>query len=155
MKNQPATAEELAAAGAEKVLAAMLWKYRHIAGGTLVCQITEDDLEQLNASLTYTKQKPAVAIIARGPTVIVSMVEAGTVLKDKDGKVTSAGNEIRPCESDTAQQAIAEASRERKRNAQAARELSGRLLGALASGTYSEAELREAANLLIAMAGQE
>lgn len=143
----PAAQAQPASVKAEHVMA-LLWHYRHQAGNTLACVITDKERAEMRASFDYTKQKPAIAVLERAGRLIVTVAEAGTVILDDKGNVVSAGNEIRPCESteDGGERAMRAAARAQM--GQQAQELAGRILHEERTGNFSQETMREAARLL-------
>lgn len=139
-------------AGPARWLELVLWHFRH-RNQDLAVVITAKDLEGLEASLDYTKQKAEVSAHLKPGRLFVSMVEAGTRIVDPaTQEVTSAGNAIRPCENNPQDQALAEKARALDATRQRARELSRELLQAEAQGVFSQETVREAARALTTLA---
>lgn len=84
----------------EEALISVMWKIRH-RFPEMVVEITQADKREMGASFAYTKQEPCIKVVDRPGKQLI-------VLVDKDG------NAIRPCESDEAQQSIAERARARE-----------------------------------------
>lgn len=150
---QPADHTHQPSAVAAEVVLAMLWHYRHEAGNTLACVVTEREITEMKASFDYTKQDAAVAVVNKHGRMIVSVVERNTRMLDpKTGALISAGNEVRPCESTADGGEQARRAAERAGLNQQAQEMAQRLLGEERSGTFSGESMREAARLLTALA---
>jgi len=137
----------------EEWLLALLWHYRHQAGNTLACVISDKEVDEMRASFAYTKQDATVVGVNKHGRLIVSVVERNTRMLDpKTGALISAGNEVRPCESTADGGEQARRAAERAGLNQQAQEMAQRLLGEERSGTFSGESMREAARLLTALA---
>lgn len=133
----------------EEWLLALLWHYRHQAGNTLACVISDKEVDEMRASFAYTKQDATVVGVNKHGRLIVSVVERNTrMLDQKTGALISAGNEVRPCESTADGGEQARRAAERASLASRAQEMAQRLLGEERSGNYSAESMREAARLL-------
>lgn len=139
-------------AGPARWLELVLWHFRH-RNQDLAVVITAKDVEGLQASLDYTKQKAEVVAHLKPGRLFVSLVEAGTRIVDPaTQETTSAGNAIRPCENNPQDQALAEKARALDATRQRARELSRELLMAEQQGVFSQETVREAARALTTLA---
>lgn len=160
--------------GTESALMMVLWKVRHVFPEMAV-PITEADLDAFRQSIEFTKQKPAVVVYRRpaqearqgmpatgrrnavppmmampaGREVTVMIVEAGTEIVDPaSGIMLSPGNTIRAVESDERDHEMSTMARQAKQAKTRASQLASELLSNMASGTYSNAMIEEAAQML-------
>lgn len=171
--------DAFAQSGAENALMMVLWKVRH-QYPEMAVPITVDDLQAFQKSVEFTKQKPVIAIYRRpaqearaglpavgkrkaipsapaqaaGKAVMVMVVEAGTGITDASGLSLSPGNTIRPVESDEREHERARKLRDVKAVKDNARRLASDLIGDASRGMYSDARIQEAAQALVALAGE-
>lgn len=173
-KKQLDELDAFAQSGTENALMMVLWKVRH-QYPEMAVPITADDLQAFQKSMEYTKAKPAVVVFRRqaqqakagapatgrrnavpgmpampaGREVMVMMVEKGSAIVDPgEGIMLSPGNNIRPVESDTRDHEKATAARQAKQVRSRASQLAAELMSDMATGTYSNSRIQEAAQAL-------
>lgn len=150
-KAAPKPAYELEALTPTEVVGLMLWKNRH-ANPNLAVVIDENDVAGLKACLKYLKVEPQVTILHRKNSVIVAMIEAGSINPDeKSPTYNPTGNAITPIENNEADYNKALAGKEMKRIREQAPMLAAQLRNDMAQHVLSDSTINEAADALVAL----